>query len=151
LVAPVAPVGLDAVDRQDLTRVQAAGGEPVRRATIRPRTASDVPCGLVRGRRDLGSRSSRPPSRYRRRRRCRCPRLIPYSAAAAVTDNCDETTLRTATGASTCARLSRMSRLTSSLSGVTYVVDSDTSGRARTTKAGPLPTGSRGWRRRVIK
>ena len=64
----------------------------VRRAMIRSRTASAVRCGLVRGRRDLGSRSSRPPSRYRRRRRCRCPRLIPYSAAAAVTDDCDETT-----------------------------------------------------------
>ena len=69
----------------------------IRRATIRPRTWSGVRPGLVRGRRDLGSSPSRPPSRYRRSRRCRCPRLIPYSAAAAVTDNCDEMTLRTAT------------------------------------------------------
>ena len=41
--------------------------------------------------------ASRPPSRYRRRSRCRWPRLMPYWAAAAVTDNCAETTLRTAT------------------------------------------------------
>ena len=44
-----------------------------------------------RGRRERGSIASSPPSRYRRRSRCRCPRLIPNSAAAAVTDSCVET------------------------------------------------------------
>ncbi len=46
---------------------------------------------------DRGSRASSPPPRYRRKRRCRCPRLSPYSAAAAVTDDCVVTILRTAT------------------------------------------------------
>jgi FkbM family methyltransferase len=36
----------------------------------------------------MTSTASMPSSRYRRRSRCKCPRLIPYSAAAAVTDDC---------------------------------------------------------------
>ena len=51
------------------------------------------------GARERGSSASRPPSRYAARRRWRCRRENPYSAAAAVTDCCWETTWRTATRA----------------------------------------------------
>ena len=68
-------VEVDGTGRPSRPRCQAIVAGPasrppavssVRRATIRSRTASAVPCGLVCGRRDRGSRSSRPPSRYRR-------------------------------------------------------------------------------------
>jgi hypothetical protein len=70
---------------------------PVRSAMIRSRTSSWTACGLVRGRLDRGLQPSAPSSRYRARRRWRWPRDRWHSAAAAVTDSCPETTLRTAT------------------------------------------------------
>ena len=111
VTSPAAPrmrrmVEVDGMARPSRPRCQAIVTGPasrppvvssVRSAMIRSRTWSGVRPGLMRGRRERGSRASRPPSPYRRRRRCRCLRLIPYSAAAAVIDNCDETTLRTAT------------------------------------------------------
>ena len=99
-------VEVDGTGRPSRSRCQAIVTGPAsrpravssrRRATIRAHTTSGARPGLLRGRRERGSTASMPSSRYRRKSRCKCPRLILYSAAAAVTDNCAETTLRMAT------------------------------------------------------
>jgi len=99
-------VEVDGARRPSRSRCQAIVSGPasrpapvssVRSSTMRSRTASGVRPGFVRGRRERGSTASSPPSQYRRRSRCRCPRLRPTSAAATVTDDWFVTTLRTAT------------------------------------------------------